>query len=79
MRIETGVNSLADDTDYKRYYKTARGFSDMNVELFLGNFVSLLARGRVGAGKAFERLQEWECRPVIHDHYAAKDMTERDI
>jgi len=78
-RVETGVDSLADDTDYKRYYKTARGFSGKNVELFLGNFVSLLARERVPPKKAFDRLREWECWPVIRDHYAAKDMGERDI
>ncbi len=79
VQVETGVDSLLEDTEYKRYYKTSRGFSGKNVELFLGNFVSLLARERVGAKRAFERLQEWECWPVIRDHYAAKEMTERDI
>tara|TARA_R100001244_G_scaffold43936_3_gene39337 strand:+ start:19680 stop:19838 length:159 start_codon:yes stop_codon:yes gene_type:complete len=33
----------------------------------------------VGAKKAFSRLKEWECWPVIRDHYAAKDMSEHDI
>ncbi len=28
--------------------------------------------------KAFKRLTEWECWPVIRDHYAAKDMTTID-
>ena len=77
--MELPVDSLMDDTAYKRYYKTAKGFSGKNVELFLGNFVSLLARERVGATKAFDRLREWECWPVIRDHYAAKEMGERDI
>ncbi|EXF46083.1 hypothetical protein BAY1663_01464 [Pseudomonas sp. BAY1663] len=49
------------------------------MELFLGNFVSLLARERVGAKKAFETLKQWDCWPVIRDHYAAKDMSERDL
>tara|TARA_Y100000748_G_scaffold253282_1_gene218885 strand:- start:1876 stop:3162 length:1287 start_codon:yes stop_codon:yes gene_type:complete len=79
VRVELPVESLMDDTEYKRYYKTAAGFSGKNVELFLGNFVSLLARERVGATKAFDRLREWECWPVIRDHYAAKDMGERAI
>jgi hypothetical protein len=79
VRVELPVDSLLDDTAYKRYYKTAKGFSGKNVELFLGNFVSLLARERVGATKAFDRLREWECWPVIRDHYAAKEMGERDI
>ena len=76
VRVDLPVDSLLDDTEYKRYYKTSRGFSGKNVELFLGNFVSLLARERVGARKAFYRLKDWECWPVIRDHYAAKGMDE---
>ena len=76
VRVDLSVDSLLDDTEYKRYYKTSRGFSGKNVELFLGNFVSLLARERVGARKAFYRLKDWECWPVIRDHYAAKGMDE---
>ncbi|MNZ73751.1 hypothetical protein D3C78_921780 [compost metagenome] len=79
IQVRTGVDSLVDDTEYKRYYKTAAGFSGKNVELFMGNFVSLLAREGVGAKKAFERLQEWECWPVIRDHYELKGKSERDV
>lgn len=79
VRVDLPVDSLLEETAYKRHYKTARGFSGKNVELFLGNFVSLLARERVGAKKGFQRLKEWECWPVIRDHYAAKDMSERDL
>jgi hypothetical protein len=79
VRVDLPVDSLLDETEYKRYHKTSRGFSGKNVELFLGNFVSLLARERVGAKKAFDRLKTWECWPVIRDHYAAKEMTERDL
>ncbi|QPI09864.1 hypothetical protein IM687_01200 [Stutzerimonas stutzeri] len=78
-RVDLPVDSLVEETEYKRYYKTSRGFSGKNVELFLGNFVSLLARERVGAKTAFDRLKQWECWPVIRDHYAAKDMSERDL
>ena len=76
VRIDLPVDSLVDDTEYRRSYKTSRGFSGKNVELFLGNFVSLLARERVGARRAFHRLKDWECWPVIRDHYAAKGMDE---
>ncbi len=79
VRVDLPVNSLVDQTEYKRSYKTAAGFSGKNVELFLGNFISLLARERVGAKVAFDRLKEWECWPVIRDHYAAKEMSERDL
>ncbi len=79
VKVDIEADSLLDDTEYKRYYKTSRGFSGKNVELFLGNFVSLLAREQVGAKKAFDRLKEWECWPVIRDHYAAKGMSERDL
>jgi len=76
VRVDLPVDSLLDETEYKRYYKTSRGFSGKNVELFLGNFVSLLARERVGARKAFHTLKDWICWPVIRDHYAAKGMDE---
>ncbi len=75
-RVDLPVDSLLDDTEYRRSYKTSRGFSGKNVELFLGNFVSLLARERVGARRGFHRLKDWECWPVIRDHYAAKGMDE---
>ena len=78
-RVDLPVDSLLDDTEYKRSYKTSRGFSGKNVELFLGNFVSLLARERVGVKKAFSTLKQWDCWPVIRDHYAAKEMSERDL
>ncbi len=76
VRVDLPVDSLVDETEYKRQYKTSRGFSGKNVELFLGNFVSLVARERVGARRAFHRLKDWECWPVIRDHYAAKGMDE---
>ncbi|TBV13215.1 hypothetical protein [Stutzerimonas kirkiae] len=76
VRVDLPVFSLIDDTAYKRYYKTSRGFSGKNVELFLGNFISLLARERVPAKKAYRCLKQWDCWLVIRDHYAAKDMTE---
>jgi len=79
VRVDLPDESLLDQTEYKRYYKTSRGFSGKNVELFLGNFVSLLARERVGAKKAFKTLQQWDCWSVIRDHYSAKGMDQLAI
>lgn len=79
VRVSVPTVSLVDQTEYKRYYKTSKGFSGKNVELFLGNMVSLLARERVGAKKAFASLKEWDCWPVIRDHYAEKGKTEHQI
>lgn len=79
VRVDLPVDSLIETTTYKRQYKTARGFSGKNVELFLGNFISLLARERVGAKKAYSTLKQWDCWPVIREHYAAKDMSELDL
>ena len=70
---------MIDETEYKRYYKTASGFSGKNVELFMGNMISLLAREKVGAKKAFQRLQEWECWPVIKEHFENKGLNEKDV
>jgi hypothetical protein len=79
VRVSVPVVSLVDHTAYKRHYKTAKGFSGKNVELFLGNMISLLARERIGAKKAFSSLKEWDCWPVIRDHYEAKGKTENQI
>ncbi len=79
VRVSVPCVSLVDHTTYKRHYKTANGFSGKNVDLFIGNMVSLLARERVGAKKAMASLKEWDCWPVIRDHYAAKGKTEHGI
>jgi hypothetical protein len=79
VHVSVPVESLLGQTYYKRHFKTSKGFSGKNVELFLGNFISLVSRERIGAEKAFASLREWECWPVIRDHYADKGKTERDI
>ncbi|MGC8118275.1 hypothetical protein ACP3VQ_24930 [Metapseudomonas otitidis] len=83
LRQDTKVSvpavSLVGRTHYKRHYKTSQGFSGKNVDLFIGNFISLVARERVGAKKAFASLRNWECWPVIRDHYTHKGMDERAL
>ena len=68
--------SLADDgvalVEYRRYYKTASGFSGKNVELLLGNFVSLAARNRMSAAQAWKALKSLPFWQVIEDHYSDK-------
>jgi len=76
VRVSVSAEPLDGQTVYKRYYKTAQGFSGKNVELFLGNFVSLLARERVPAKKAFKCLKQWDCWGVVREHYACKGMSE---
>lgn len=78
-RVRTGVDSLVDDTDYRRYYKTAAGFSGKNVELLMGNLVSIASRQGIGAKKTFEQLKAWICWPTVLEHYELKGKTERDI
>ncbi|MBV1789010.1 hypothetical protein KQ940_13210 [Marinobacterium sp. D7] len=68
-----------EEIELKRRYKTASGFSGKNVELFMGNFISLLAREGVGAKKAFESLKRWDCWLVIREHFENRGQSERDI
>ena len=78
-RVSVEVDSLLDETHYKRHYKTARGFSGKSVDLLMGNFISLAARHQIGAKKAFEAIQQLPVWPVILDHYQSKELTVRDI
>jgi hypothetical protein len=77
VRVET--DPLIERTEYRRYYKTAQGFSGRNCEMFLGQFISLIARERVPAKKAIESARRLEFWHVIEDHYLAKGWTRRDF
>lgn len=77
--MQSGAECLSQEHHYRRHYKTAGGFSGKNIELFLGNFVSIVARERLGAGKAFEELKKFSGFQVIADHFEAKGKSERDI
>ncbi len=52
---------------------------EYNCEMFLGQFVSLIARERVPAKKAIESARKLEFWHVIEDHYLAKGWTRRDL
>lgn len=77
--VHTGAECLSQYHHYKRHYKTSSGFTGKNIELFMGNMVSIIARHRVGAGRAFEQLKAFEGYPVILEHFENKGLTERDI
>ncbi len=77
VRVET--DPLIERTEYRRYYKTAQGFSGRNCEMFLGQFISLIARERIPAKKAIESARRLEFWHVIEDHYLAKGWTRRDF
>ncbi len=47
--------------------------------MFLGQFVSLIARERIPAKKAIESARKLEFWHVIEDHYLAKGWTRRDL
>lgn len=79
VRVDVGVTSLLDDVDYRRHYKSARGFSGKNVDLVIGNMITLFARQRVGAKKAFEAIKTLPFWDVIKEHYASKEITERGL
>ncbi|KSG66050.1 hypothetical protein AO961_27580 [Pseudomonas aeruginosa] len=77
--VQVECDPLIERTEYRRYYKTAKGFSGRNCEMFLGQFISLIARERIPAKKAIESARKLEFWHVIEDHYLAKGWTRRDL
>ncbi|HID4139572.1 TPA: hypothetical protein ACXEYS_005056, partial [Escherichia coli] len=78
-KVQVEADPLIDRTEYRRYYKTAQGFSGKNCEMFLGQFVSLIARERVNIKKAIEVGKTLPFWHVIEDHYKAKGFTTVDL
>lgn len=79
VRVDSEVDSLLDETNYKRHYKTARGFSGKAIDIFMGGLISLLARQSVNAKKGFKALRELPFWAVIKAHYAARGMSNYDV
>lgn len=73
------VRSLLDETDYKRHYKTSSGFSGKNIDLMIGNAISLAARDRLTPKQLMKALETLPFWPTIKEHYYAKDMGDMDI
>ena len=73
---------LCDDeyhVDYKRYHKTAAGFSGKNVELLLGNFISCAARMRLTFEQTWRALHALPVYDLIRDHYLNKGKSSTEI
>lgn len=64
---------------YKRYYKKASGFSGKNVELLLGNFISLGAREQMTSRNLWRALKRLPFFRVVKEHYRLKGKTELDL
>jgi hypothetical protein len=79
VRVETGVTSLVDKTEYKRKYKTAAGFSGKNIDLMIGNAISLAARQGLDAKKTYKALKSLPFWPLVRIYYRDKGMTPQDI
>ncbi|WP_416310729.1 hypothetical protein [Pseudomonas sp. W03] len=79
VKVQVEADPLIERVEYRRYRKTAMGFSGKNCEMFLGQFISLIARERIPAKKAIESAYSLEFWHVIEDHYLAKGWTRRDL
>lgn len=74
-KVLVPVDSFLDKTEYRRYYKTSNGFSGKNIELLLGNAISLAARENLSPKQLYNALQTLPFWSVIQAHYVAKGMT----
>ncbi|WP_371364561.1 hypothetical protein ACA097_16350 [Pseudomonas sp. QL9] len=79
VKVQVEADPLIERTEYRRYYKTAQGFSGKNCEMFLGQFASLIARERYAPKKALEVGRTLPFWHVIEDHYTAKGYSTRDF
>lgn len=77
--VQSGAECLSKKHHYKRHYKTASGFSGKNIELFLGNLVSIAGRERIGAGKLHAQLKKFSGYKVILEYFENKGLSENDI
>lgn len=79
VRVTVGVDSLLDATEYRRYYKTSTGFSGKNIELLLGNAISLAAREKLTAAETITALKTLPFWTTIADFYESKGKPEREL
>ncbi len=54
VKVQVEADPLIERVEYRRYHKTTMGFSGKNCEMFLGQFICLIARERIPAKKAIE-------------------------
>lgn len=70
VRVDaSGTDSLVAQTFYKRRYKTASGFSGKNIDLMVGNAISLAARQCLDANQTVNALRSLPFFDLIFEHY----------
>ncbi len=79
VRVKVPVASCLDKADYKRHYKTSTGFSGKNIELLIGNAISLAARERLTPQQTIDALQTLPFWPTIKSFYNDKGMGDLDL
>ena len=79
VAVQTQVQSLLHESDYKRYYKTSEGFSGKNIELLLGNAISLAARERLTVAQLYKALNTMPFWRTVEDFYKDKGMSKQDL
>ncbi|MDH4870601.1 hypothetical protein [Pseudomonas sp. BN515] len=67
-RFETPLERFV----YRRYYKTARGFSGKNIELMLGNAITLFARNRMDFPSCWAALKTLPIFHLVEEYYREK-------
>lgn len=79
VHIQTEVQSLLEDTSYKRYYKSSSGFSGKNIELLIGNSVSLAARERMTPEELLKALKTLPFWSTVEEFYEDKGKSQEDL
>ncbi|MGI2026742.1 hypothetical protein [Endozoicomonas acroporae] len=64
---------------HKRHYKTANGFTGKNVDLFMGNYISLCARQRKPAREVWKELKSLSTFETIQNHYESKGIYTQEL
>lgn len=65
--------------DYKRHYKASDSFSGKNIELMLGNFISLACRHQMTARNTWRSLKKLPFFMVITDYYNERGKSTLDL
>lgn len=76
LRSETRFLAPVDRFVYRRYYKTARGFSGKNIELMLGNAITLFARNRMDFASCWAALKSLPVFHLVEEYYREKGRSQ---
>lgn len=59
VKVQVEADPLIERVEYRRYHKTTMGFSGKNCEMFLGQFICLIARERIPAKRRLSPPTDW--------------------